>query len=62
MKTCELGYVEFSDVNKSDYPDFADAFVSYAEWLGGIELTESELEELNKGDSFPYEMLLDRVF
>ncbi len=36
-----------SGVDRSDYPDFCDAFIESASWENGIELTESELEQLN---------------
>lgn len=35
------------DVDSSDYPDFCDAYICYAEYTNGIELTDDELEQLN---------------
>lgn len=44
--------VELSDVDPSDYPDFCDAYISYAVWSDtGEKLTENELEELNNENS-----------
>jgi len=43
--------LEISDVDSTDYPDFCDAYISYAEYENGIELTEDELEQL--GDEYP---------
>lgn len=47
----EMSSVEVGGVNRSDYPDFVDAYVSYAEFIDGTPLSESQLEKLN--DAFP---------
>lgn len=36
---------EVEDVHSWDYPDFCDAYISYAEWEDGTPLTDEELEE-----------------
>ena len=36
---------EVEDVHAWDYPDFCDAYISYAEWEDGTPLTDEELEE-----------------
>lgn len=46
----DLDMVEIDDVNTNDYPDFADAFFSYAE-INGRPLTEDELVAL--GENYP---------
>jgi hypothetical protein len=38
---------EFDGIDTRDYPDFADAFISYAEHPDGTPLTEDELDILN---------------
>lgn len=42
----ELDYksIEIEGVNTCDYPDFVDAYISYACWLDGTELTDDELD------------------
>lgn len=44
--------IEIDGIDRRDYPDFCDAFISYAEYEDGTELSESELDELteNMGD------------
>jgi hypothetical protein len=42
----DMSSVEIDGVDKSDYPDFVDAYFSYAEYEGGMALTDSELEKL----------------
>ena len=51
---------ELEDVKSWDYPDFSDAFISYAEDENGKELTEEQIQEWteNNEDVF-YEMILD---
>ncbi len=46
--------VEVEDVFTWDYPDFCDAYVSYAEHLDGTPYTDAELEELNEDRDFVY--------
>ncbi len=52
----ELENVKWEDINHYDYPDYSDAFISYAE-LAGRPLTESELDEVNDMDLS--ELLMD---
>ena len=39
--------VEIEDIDTRDYPDFCDAFVSYAEHEDGTPFTDEELYDLN---------------
>lgn len=39
--------IEIEDIDTRDYPDFADAFISYAEDHKGRELTDAELDAFN---------------
>ena len=51
---------ELEDVKSWDYPDFCDAFISYAEDENGKEMTEEQIQEWteNNEEAF-YEMILD---
>lgn len=40
--------IELEDVDMRDYPDFCDAYISYAEREDGTPLTNEELELLNE--------------
>ena len=40
--------VEVDGVDGDDYPDFSDAFFSYAEYEDGTPLTDDELEQLGE--------------
>lgn len=35
------------EYNTKDYPDFADAYATYAEYEDGTELTDEELDEIS---------------
>lgn len=44
-----LEYVQVTNIDYSDYPDFVDAMIDYAEWKGtGKALTEDELDYINE--------------
>ena len=64
MDIRKLINVEVDGIDTKDYPDFCDAYISYAEWMdSGTALTEEELDELNvdHGD-FVYENVMDTLF
>ena len=47
--------VEIDGLDVSDYPDFVDAYIAYAEHDDGTPLSEQELE------SIPYEIVYEYV-
>ena len=42
-KDIDKGTIEIDDVKGYDYPDFCDAFVSYAEYEDGTEVREEDI-------------------
>lgn len=42
----DISSVEIDGIDKNDYPDFVDAYFSYAEYDNGMPLTNSELDKL----------------
>lgn len=46
-RTLATKSVELVGVDLKDYPDFCDAYVSYAEWDDGTPLNEEELDALH---------------
>ena len=52
--------VEFDNIDYTDYPDFCDAFICYAE-LDGVEMTDDQLDELNDNVDLVYELLTDYI-
>ena len=54
---------EVEGVDRRDYPDFCDSFISYAEFYDGAGLTDDQLEQLN--DEYPdivYEAAIASVY
>jgi len=52
--------IEVSGIDHDDCPDYCDAFIESARWAdSGKELTEEELEEVNKDREFVYQKLID---
>lgn len=61
MDLTKIENIEFENINVSDYPDFSDAFISYAE-IDGRPLTDDELDQVNEDSYFVYETLIERLF
>jgi hypothetical protein len=53
--------IQVEGIDTRDYPDFCDAYVSYATYKGK-EMTESQLERLNENSSFVYECVLEYLY
>jgi len=53
--------IEIEGIDPSDYPDFCDAYISYAE-IDGRPATEKELDELNDNSSFVYESVIAWIY
>lgn len=55
--------VEIDGINLNDFPDFCDAFISYAIWLNsGKELTSAELEHVNNQSDIVYSAVLNWIY
>ncbi len=53
---------ELEDVKSWDYPDFCDAFISYAEDENGKEMTEQQIEEWTESNEEEfYEMIQESL-
>jgi hypothetical protein len=54
LKAIGVNYnsIEIDGVNSNDYPDYADVYISYAEWKDGTPLTNDELDKLNELNEF----------
>jgi hypothetical protein len=54
--------LEFDGIDTRDYPDFTDAYVVYAEYEDGTELSDEELERLDiHDDERIYDALMNRL-
>lgn len=52
----KIDNVEVDNINMKDYPQFSDAFISYAEYKGKP-MSEDELEQLTEDSNFLYEQI-----
>ena len=55
----KISAMEFDGIDHSDYPDYSDAYVCYAEY-DGVPMTEEQLESLDP--DFVYDKLMDYLF
>lgn len=53
--------IEVDGIDTTDYPDFCDAFISYAEY-DGREMTDEELDELNENSDFVYSAVESHLY
>lgn len=53
--------VEVDGIDTRDYPDFSDAYISFATY-DGVPMTDEQLEELNNHSDFVYEHVQRSVF
>jgi len=53
--------VEVDGINTSDYPDFCDAFISYAEY-NEKPMTDNQLNELNEDDQLVFEYVESKLY
>lgn len=61
-KEVDIGSIEIAGIDFKDYPDFADAYVEYAESVNGYGLTEAECELLqDKYSDVIYDLILDQA-
>jgi hypothetical protein len=64
LDVSNIGDVEIEGIDTNDYPDFCDAYVSYAVWIDtGIPLDDETLEYLttNYGE-FVYEHIVKKLY
>ena len=57
----KISNIEFDGIDHSDYPDYCDAYIASADY-DGVEMTEAQLEEINKDGDFVYEKLINHLF
>ena len=65
MNLNSLTSVELDGVSMADYPDFVDAYISYAEDSNGNALSDEQLEEISDDEDyqeFVQEMAHESIF
>lgn len=61
-KEIDYSTIQLEDVDMADYPDFCDAFVSYAEYKDGTPLSDEDLEALNEDRYIIHELVFDSLY
>jgi hypothetical protein len=61
-KNVDMDSLEVEDINTNDYPDFVDAYISYAEFEDGTPLNNSELDELNDDGELVYNYVINSLY
>ena len=62
MKDINIDSIEIEGIDLNDFPDFCDAFISYAETNEGRVLNDSELNHLTENNnSLINELIFDRA-
>ena len=59
-KKVNVKSIEIDGVDRRDSPDFVDAYISYAEYEDGTELSDAELDELGGDGELVNELIFDR--
>jgi hypothetical protein len=57
----KVSNAEIEDVCMSDYPDFCDAHIVYAEY-NGIPMTDDQLDVLNDDSDFVHEQVFKHLY
>ena len=61
-KEVDPGSIVIDGIDPRDYPDFADAYVEYAETVAGYGLTEAECELLqDQYSDIIYDLIIDQL-
>ena len=58
MDYAKITNIEFDGIDYLDYPDYSDAYIVSADY-DGLEMTDSQIEEINEDRDFVYEQLMD---
>ena len=57
----KISSIEIEDLDPRDYPEFSDAYISYAESVDGVALTEEQLDILNQDSELVHSVAWDRM-
>lgn len=57
----QIDNIELDGIDHRDYPDFCNAYISYAEYKGKP-MTDKQLDRLNDDRDFVYEQVINKIF
>ena len=61
MEKDKINNIIVEDIDKSDYPDFCDAYIGSADY-NGKSMTDEQLEEINEDAEFVYNCIINQLF
>lgn len=62
-KNVDPDTIQIDGINFSDAPDFVDAYISYAEYSDGIELSDDELDKFTEENyDLVYQKVQDHIY
>jgi len=61
MDFSKIDNIEIDGIDKRDYPDFCDAFISSCD-IDGVPATEDELEIINDDSCFVHEQVFKQMY
>ena len=62
MKEVDYKSLEVDGINYSDYPDFADAYISGGSFIDGTPLDDETIETLNQDNDLIYSAVQNHIF
>ena len=57
----KIDNVDVDGIDHRDYPDYCDAFISYAEY-DGVPMTDEQLDALNEHSDYVYDCVMNHIF
>ena len=61
-KDIDYSTIQLDGIDYSDYPDFCDAFICYAEHTDGTPLSDDELDKLNEDRYLVDDLVHDSLY
>ncbi len=58
LNKINLGSLKVAGIDKSDHPDYVDAYVTYARYKSGKELTDAELDMVNDDENIRHQLVM----
>jgi hypothetical protein len=62
IKEIDYKSLELDGIDRSDFPDFCDAFICCGYYKDGTKLDDDTLDELNKDSCFINELVHNRIY
>lgn len=61
LSNVDYSTIQLDGIDHSDYPDYCDAYICYAEHIDGSPLSEDELDKLNEDTCLINELVFESL-